>query len=198
MKYVNQKEYPDWLYVTRTDLDEQNREYGRTTTVASSACGLCSAVMVADRLLANNPFDLKDALKLSYETKANHRIGTDYQRFAPAFAEKLGLDWEATNDPQRLVYCLQTGGAAVVHVAGNREDRLGLLSRSGHYIVAVSQERDGRIALLDPAYQPGRYDVPGYEDKVTLKEGVTTVVELQLLTEETVKDAPGFHLFWRK
>ena len=46
MKYINQREYPDWLYVTRTDMDEEQRERGRVTTVASSACGLCAAVMV--------------------------------------------------------------------------------------------------------------------------------------------------------
>ena len=28
--------------------------------------------------------------------EANHRLGTDYQRFAPAFAEKLGLRLEMT------------------------------------------------------------------------------------------------------
>ena len=43
MKYINQKDYPHWLYVTRVDLGEADRERGKTTTVASSGCGLCSA-----------------------------------------------------------------------------------------------------------------------------------------------------------
>ena len=33
MKYINQKDYPHWLYVTRIDLDEADRERGKTTTV---------------------------------------------------------------------------------------------------------------------------------------------------------------------
>lgn len=38
MKYINQLDFPHWLYVTKTDLDEAEREKGRTTTVATSAC----------------------------------------------------------------------------------------------------------------------------------------------------------------
>ena len=40
MKYVNQKEYPDWLYVTRTDMEGEDKEKGRTTTISGSGCGL--------------------------------------------------------------------------------------------------------------------------------------------------------------
>ena len=90
MRYVNQLENPHMLYVTRTSQEGADKERGRTTTIKSSGCGLCSAIMVADRLLVNYKFDLDDAIQLSYDTEANHRLGTDYQRFAPAFAEKLG------------------------------------------------------------------------------------------------------------
>lgn len=88
MKFINQRDYPHWLYVTRTDLEGEVRESGKTTTVFTSACGLCSAIMVADRLIPNCDFDLKQAIDLSYEVKANYRYGTSYPRFAPAFAEK--------------------------------------------------------------------------------------------------------------
>ena len=74
MKYVNQLEYPHWLYVTRTEMeDEKEREKGKTTTVRSSGCGLCSAVMVAHRLIPNCEFELRDALDLSYAVEANYR-----------------------------------------------------------------------------------------------------------------------------
>ena len=86
MKYLNQLEFPDWLYVTRVDMEGDDKEWGRTSTIKSSGCGLCSAVMVADRLIPEADFGLKEAIKLSYDSKANHRIGTDYKRFAPAFA----------------------------------------------------------------------------------------------------------------
>ena len=199
MKYINQLDYPDWLYVTRTDAaDEAEREKGRTTTVATSACGLCSAIIVADRLLVDPGFGLKEALKLSYETKSNFGKGTNYQRFAPAFAEKMGLEWEGTNDPDRLRYCLRTGGAAVVHVGGDREGHVGVFSRYGHYIVAISEERDGRIAILDPYYKEGKYEAEGRKGLVEVKDGIIAVCDMQVLVDDTANREPHFHLFWRK
>jgi len=198
MKYINQRDYPDWLYVTRTELEGEDREKGKTTTVASSACGLCSAIMVADRLLVDSGFDLKAALKLSYEVKANFGRGTNYQRFAPAFAEKMGFDWESTNDPERLRYCLRTGGAAVVHVGGDREGHIGVFSHGGHYVAAISEERDGRIAVLDPSYWVDKYEEEGRKGLVEVKDGVIAICDMQVLVDDTANRDPHYHLFWRK
>ena len=198
MKYVNQKAYPDWLYITRTGLDEENQKVGKTSTVASSACGLCSAVMVADRLLPECEFDLRAALRLSYEVNANHRRGTDYKRFAPAFAQLLDLDWAATSDSQEMLECLRTGGVVVALSHGDREGRIGVLSHSGHYVVVLSQERDGRLAILDPAYLPGKFDEEGRKGLVELKYGVVAYCELAVLEEDTKPRDPRYFLFWRK
>ena len=86
MKYISQLDFPDISYVTRTDLEGIEREKGLNTTVRSSGCGLCAAIMAADRLLVNYTFDLADAIALSYAVKANYKKGTCYKRFAPAFA----------------------------------------------------------------------------------------------------------------
>ena len=199
MIFINQRDYPDWLYVTRTNMeDAAQREKGRTTTVASSACGLCAAVIVADRLLVNHEFDLKVALKLSYDTKANHEIGTDYDIYAPAFAEKMGLDWESTNVPQRLRHCLRTGGAAVILVGGDREGRVGVFSHSEHYVTAVSEDRDGRIVILDPSYVEGKYEEEGRKGLVEVKNGVIAICDMQVLIDDTANREPHYHLFWRK
>ena len=199
MKYINQRDYPHWLYVTRTDMeDAAEREKGRTTTVASSACGLCSAVMVADRLLADSRFGLKEALKLAYDTRANHEIGTDYDIYAPAFADKMGFDWEGTNDPQRLRDCLRTGGAAVILVGGDREGRVGVFSHSGHYVTAVAEERDGRIAILDPYYMEGKYEEEGRKGLVEIKNRFIAICDMQVLIDDAAGCEPCFYLFWRK
>lgn len=199
MKNVNQKNYPDIPYITRQLCDkEADREKGKTTTISSSGCGLCSAIMVADRLIPNCEFGLEDAVNISYESNANVKIGTDYQRFAPAFAEKLGLDYEKTNDPERLRYCLRTGGAAVVHVKGNREGHVGVFSNGGHYIAAISEERDGRIATLDPSFRPDKYDKEGVKGLVEIKEGVVTLSDLQVLVDDSAPAPYSFYLFWRK
>ena len=37
MKYVNQLDYPHWLYKTRTEMDGKDKAWGATSTV--KACG---------------------------------------------------------------------------------------------------------------------------------------------------------------
>ena len=198
MKYINQRDFPDWPYVTRTEMDEAQREKGKTTTVRSSGCGLCSAIMVADRLRVDSQFGLGEAIDISYEVNANINVGTNYKRFAPVFAERLGLEWVPTNDPEELRQCLRTGGAAVVHVGGDREGHVGVFSHKGHYIAAISQERDGRIAILDPSYKPGKYEEEGRKGLVEMKDGVIALCDMQVLIDDSANRDPHFHLFWRK
>ncbi len=200
MKFINQLDYPHWLYVTKTDLDEEQQARGRVTTVANSACGLCAAVMVADRLLPNCDFDLRAAIDLSYEVKANHKAGTDYRRFAPAFAEKMGLRFQASADMEEMRRCLRTGGAAVVLVRGDRDGQVGLFTHEGHYIVALNEEADGRFALLDPYLYDGKFDEEGVKGKVELKNGVIALCSAEILAEEAEeadKTSGPYYLFWR-
>lgn len=198
MKYINQTEYPYWLYPTRFDYDGEEREKGKTTTISSSGCGLCSAVMVADRLIPNCEFSLKDAVEISISNNANRKKGTTYTRFAPAFCEKLGLELEMTNDPERLRYCLRTGGVAVLHSKGDREGYQGVFSNVGHYVVAVSEERDGRIAVLDPEFKSEKYTREDLRGMVEIKNGVIAVCDMQIVVDDTAPAQPSFYLFWRK
>jgi len=197
MKFVRQLDYPEWIYVTKTEMDEEARKHGETTTVASSACGLCAAVMVADRLLVNYEFELADAMELAYETKANHKVGTDYKIYAPAFAEKFDLKLEMTSDPERLRYCLRTGGAAVVHSGGDKEGRIGVFSHGGHYITAISELEDGRIAVLDPDYSDDKFEEEGSKGQVEFR-GVICIVDMEVLVQDSSTRTPSYYLFWRK
>jgi len=158
MRYINQREYPEIPYITRTDLDNPRHEQGKKTTIKSSGCGLCSAIMVADRLLPTYSFELEDAVALSYCVGANHAAGTDPTLFFPAFAQKLGLKLETSNNLDDLRRCLRTGGAAVVLVAGDREGHIGLFTHVGHYMAVINEEPDGRFAILDPSYYVGKYE----------------------------------------
>ena len=199
MKYVNQLLYPHIPYITRWEMEtEEDREKGKHTTVRSSGCGLCAAVMVADWLLPNCTFELEDALELAVQVGAGHRLGTDYARFAPAFAEKLGLSWEPTDDPEALRQCLRTGGAAVIHVDGDREGHIGVFTHGAHYITAISVDTDGRIVILDPSYKEGKFEEEGRKGLVEIKNGVLALCTMEVLVEETIKKYPGFHLFRRK
>ena len=199
MKYINQLDYPHYTYRTNTEAeDPQKRESGKHSSVRSSGCGLCSAVMVADRLIPNTTFELKDALRISYDVNANHRPGTDYKRFAPEFAARLGLTYEFSSEIDRLVECLKTGGAAVINVGGDREDHIGVFSHVGHYVAAISMEPDGRVAVLDPSYKPGKFEEEGRKGLVEMKNEVIALCDPELLAVDAKERTPSFYLFWRK
>jgi len=197
MKYINQRDYPEKPYITRTEMQGEAFEKGQKTTVKSSACGLCSAIIVLDRLLVHYDFDLDDAIQMSYDTKANHRVGTDYARFAPAFAERFGLKYETTNDTEKLLHCLHTGGVAVANVGGDREGYTGVFSHIGHYIVIINEEPDGRVAILDPSFFEGKYEEEGRQGKVELKNQNIEICKISVLKKDVESRVPSFHLFWR-
>ena len=198
MKYISQLDYPDWLFVTRTGKPEgPERDKGKYTTVSRSGCGLCSSIMVADRLLPECSFGLKEAIRIAYDSHANHSVGLDYSIYAPAFAEKLGFDLEMASDPERLRYCLRTGGAVVANSGGDKEGHIGVFTHGGHYVVAFAEEADGRIAILDPSYRPGKFDEEGRRGLVEMKHDFIALCSIETLAADCSNRDPAYFLFHR-
>ena len=197
MKYVNQKKYPDMIYVTRANPEDPKHELGKKTTVSNAGCALCSAVMLVDRLLPNFEFGLEDAMAISYESKANWSCGTS-RKFFPAVAEKLGFRFEFGSTIEELKHCLQTGGAAMVTVSEVKGEHVGLFTHGGHVMAIVGVEPDGRLAILDPSYLPGKFEEEGRVGKVEIKNDVIILCEPEVLHEETRARQPGaYFLYWR-
>lgn len=196
MKYIMQNNYPHIRYVTNLVDPTNDRMY--KGTFARSGCGLASLMMVADRLLVNYKFDMRDAVELSYATGANRWIGTSLRYIAPVFAYKFGLELEMTSDPEKLLHCLRTGGCAVAHSSGDREGHTGVFTHGGHYIVPINEERDGRIAILDPYQTEEKLREETFTSVVEVKDNIFKC-SLETLVEDC-KPATGiaFYLFWRK
>ncbi len=198
MKYVNQKQYPDMTYVTCARADHPKHERGKTTTVANSGCALCSAVMVVDRLLPNTEFGLEDAIAISYEAGANRSEGTS-RLFFPAFGEKMGFRYEGGSTTEELLNCLRTGGAAMVTVSEVKEEQVGLFTHGGHVMAIVGIEPDGRLAILDPSYLPGKFDEEGRRGKVEIKNDAIILCDPEVLHHETRARQPdAYFLYWRE
>ena len=198
MLYVCQFDYPNISYITRTSLGPEEYERGQKTTVRSSGCGLCAAIMAVDRLLPGVEFTLEDAVQLSYDSGANTVVGTNYACYAPALAKKFGLKIQASMDMEDLQHCLRTGGAAVVLVRGDRNGQEGLFTNRGHYMTVISEEPDGRLAILDPSFKPGKFDSPGRKGKVELKNEVIILCSPEILQEEANPKRFHYYLLWRK
>lgn len=198
MRYENQREHPHMLYVTRQALaDEKQREYGKTSTMKSSGCGLCAGIMALDRLLPYYEFSLEDAIQLSYDVEANLKVGTDYARFGPALAEKFNLRCVMSDKLEDVQNCVRTGGAAVVLVGCPEEGKIGLFTKSSHYITVINEEPDGRLAILDPSFTSNKYEIEGRKGRVEVKHGVVILCDPQILQVETKGETCPYYLFWR-
>ena len=194
MLYICQLDYPDVPYPTHTKEPENER--GPHTTVKTSGCGLCAAMMTVDRLLPNVSFTLDEALALSYQTEANSWSGTSYRLFAPAFAERFGLKLEVTQDTGRLAEALKTGACAVAHCRKHADGTIGTFTAGGHYITVFGVEPDGRFAILDPSLKPGKFDEPGREGKVEIVHGFVCLCRPEVLAKD-VAQTRGFYIFSR-
>lgn len=202
MKYINQLDYPNMQYITHTaNPDPERRAFGLTTTIAGAGCALCSAVMIADRLhLDEGKFGIEEARQLSYDCGANQKGGTMGIVYFPAFAKKFDLEMVRTSNIEEMRHCLRTGGAVGILVSGDHDDYHGVFSdRWMHWMVVVSEERDGRFCILDPAYEEGIYEKGDRKGKVEVISRGFSRTTAQVLLEETatVSDG-GFCLFWRK
>lgn len=198
MRYINQLEYPHIPYITRTTLQGEAYEKGQKTTVRTSGCGLCSAIMALDILRPEVEFTVEQAVELSYSVNANATVGTNYYYFAPAFADRFGLKAQASMHLEDLQNCLRTGGVAVVLVRGDRDGKKGLFTKGGHYMTVIGEGPDGRLVILDPSYKEGKFDSPEHKGKVEIKDDVLVLCRPEILEEEVNPNRFHYYLFWRK
>lgn len=205
MKFINQNDYPDMKYLTVTD--KPGDPYGTSTTVKSSACGLCSAIMVLGMLRPDASFTVEEAVQLSYDTHANHQLGTDGKIYFPAFAEKFNLRYRSTNALSDVEECLRTGGTAIALVANRAEEGyVSVFTRKEHYITIIGKRCDGLFEILDPNLYEGKFEEPDRKGRVQLM-GQIALTDGDVLTAETEKIVrrsenadltKAYHLFWRK
>ena len=198
MKYINQLEYPHWLFITRTGHEGEEFEKGKTTTVKNSGCGMCGAVMMAHQLIPNCDFELTDAINLCYAVKGNQKKGTDYSIYGPALAEKLNLKYETSKDIADVLRCLKTGGSVICIAGGDRDGREGVFTHGGHVMNVIAQEADGRLVILDPSLSPDKFDSEYRKDKVEVKYGYLVLCEKEILAEECAPKGTPYHLCWRQ
>lgn len=192
MLYLNQNDYrtvPYYHNVANGGVPEERR------WIATSGCGICSACMIVEHL-TTKPLPLEECIKLSERSGANREIGTRMRLLGPLVAEIYDLDFEMTNDIDKLIAHLQAGGEAAVNVGGDHDDYVGLFSHKGHYIVAVST--DGKeVCILDPSYTVGKYEEEGRKGKVRVNYPFAYCSVADLAADVQNREIP-FYLFKRK
>ena len=192
---IKQKQYSDVLYPTHTDDVDNIR--GKTTTVSTSGCGLCSAMMVV-QLITDRVMTVEEAIEISFETGANHATGTSMRLFAPLFSERYGFEYLITDDMKEMLKCLNSHGVVIVHVAGYDGYEC-TFSSNGHYIVAFHyNEQSNEVAILDPSFSKEKYNTEERKKRTRI-DGEIVWVRPEVLHKDTDARSPRrYYLFWNK
>lgn len=192
MHYLNQRDYPHIPYPYEPP---ENDPSNTASNISKSGCGLCSLCMIVENLTTRR-LDLRDCLDLALQVNATTPKGTNMRILGPVAAEKYGLTYKTTSDPQVLAEHLRKGGMAIAHVAQSPDREAGLFSHGGHYIVVVAY--DGQdVCILDPSYATEKYEEPFRAEKIRVDRPFLYCA-MDTLMEATQLREPHFYLFARK
>lgn len=197
MQYLNQLLYRHIPYRTHA-ADETMSEADKQRDIARSGCGLCCTCMMIDQL-TDKSLSLEECVKISEGCGANYTRGTSMRVLAPVIAEKFGLDYKPTNDPDEVVRHLQLGGHAIALVEINPETKLGLFTNGAHYISLIST--DGKdFCILDPSYKQEKFEREDRVGKVDTSHAPYLYCNIQTVHGETVakEGKIKYFLFARK
>ena len=189
VKLINQNDYPETIYVTKTNKPEPDRTTGLKTTIATSGCGICSGIMVGQFFGFNMSMD--EAIKLSYDYEANTSFGTKYIPYANGLCDKFDLTCSIGYDKQTLFDHLDNGGCAVCNVGGDHDEHIGVFSHVGHYIL-IYKHIDDEVYILDPGIEPNKYLEEGRKDKVRFEDEFVISDIKYLLKDTENRDMPFF------
>ena len=189
VKLINQNDYEDVIYVTKTEKPEPDKTNGLKTTIASSGCGICCGVMVAQ--FFGYDMSIKEAIQLSYDYKANTGFGTKYKQYSEGLCAKLDLTCERVDTKEKLYKCLDDGGCAVANVGGDHDDHIGLFSHVGHYIFIYKHVKDD-VYILDPGIEPNKYKEESRINRVKFEDEFVIGNINDLLSDATNRETPFF------
>lgn len=192
MKLINQNDYEDVIYVTKTKKPDW--EKGLHTTIKSSGCGICSGMMVAQ--FFNQELSMDEAIKLAYDYNANTSAGTKYKEYSYGLCDKLGLICTRGDTKEELFKCLDEGGCAVCNVGGDHDDHLGVFSHFGHYIFIYSHNGD-EICILDPGIEEGKYEEE-FRKPIVRVEGQFVYSDVKYLLEDMTNRESCIFMYRKK
>lgn len=160
-------------------------------TIADNGCGVCCAGMIVEAM-TGRPFPPEEGAKMAKVCGAREGFGTAMRIFGPVFAETFGLRFTITDEPaEALQFLEEKRGMVIANTLGDREDWVGVFSDGRHFIV-LTEAKDGVVAVWDPMYRPGRYDIPGRAGKVRM-EGNTAYADFSVVVNDCM--GRSYYLF---
>lgn len=162
--------------------------------IADNGCGVCCASMLIEGMLSI-AFSVADCAIFSKRCGAREGFGTDFYILGGALAGRFGLSMRPSNDIEEVIGFLNTNklGMVVANVRGDREGYVGVFADSGHYVL-LEGAKNRELCVIDPMYQPGRYDKEGRAGKVRM-EGYRAYAAAEVLQADCHQRP--FFLYWR-
>ena len=195
MHYVNQLNYKHVTYHTYTKMEEKT-DIDRIRTVSQSGCGLCCVCMAVE-LLTPMMLSIEDCVKIAEACGASHRVGTDMKILGPVIAEKYNLKYSYTSDLDEAIKSLQCGAHIIAHVGVPEGKKIGLFTKSGHYISLIST--DGKeFCILDPSLSENKFEIPERVGKVNTKNAPYLYCDVNVVDGECAPGKIKYHVFQRK
>lgn len=159
--------------------------------IADNGCGVCCASMIVEAM-TNYSFPPEVSAKLAKACGAREGFGTSMVIYGPVWAEKFGMRCIITWDSKEALKFLQDKrGMVIANTKGDREDWIGVFSDARHFVVVAAAEGN-EVAVWDPMYRPGRYDVPGRIGKVRM-DGTTAYADFSVIENDCITRA--YYLF---
>jgi len=193
MLYINQNDYSHVPY-------QHNMANGgapvERRNVGTSGCGLCSACMVVEHLTPHH-LSVEECVRLSEDNGANLKPGTSMRVLGPVLAEKFGLEFGMTCDPEEMLACLHSGGEAIVSVGSEGDGCRALFTSRGHYMVIIAVDGD-EVCILDPGFRPASNYLKEELKHLVRLDHPFLYCSLDTLMKEVVSRDIYFYLFKRK
>lgn len=194
MIYVNQLEYENIPYAT--DIRTPDDEVMHKGNIKMAGCGICSSMMLVDQLTEAS-LSMDECIQMSYDKAANMAPGTDMRKLGPAVAEKYGLTYDVSDDPQEAAKALHEGGRVIVNVGGDRDGKKGVFCKVGHFMLLIS-EKNGEFCILDPSQSEEKYSCPEAKEMGIHISGHCVYAPIEAVEWAASIRSPRYYIFGRK
>lgn len=159
-------------------------------TIKTSGCGVCAMSTVLETFINSMPPAKMAEYSISVGARAD--TGTDMRVLSKSVSHDYNLQTTLTDDKNALYEHVKSGSIAIANVGGDRKGYKGLFCTTGHYIVVLWNK--GKLAVLDPDYYKGKYNINGRDKKVEL-DYPYIYCNLDDLDKDCENRSPRYYLF---
>lgn len=150
------KYYYNQLYYNNVSYD--NKSTSKKETIATSGCGVCSALMVLNNLYNSEMLTVKEMANFAISHKARDNYGTNMYTLLNAIQKYYGsIKYSTTTNINTVIKHLKNGGVAILNQGDNNAGYTNVFSTGGHYVYCYKITDDNKMYVYDPSFTSTKY-----------------------------------------